>query len=395
MKRALSTVEFAKLVDAAPDDESTYLHPVMADVYLKIKQVMSVRSFTAPPSVEKVISSRDHPNGVVVKLWVGSGEETRALEVKAGKAVMLGELAFYIISFKQVVPANLERAREFAFSRELVLRHGLFMDSTEKMPMTIGETLRFDAEELRLWANKVKKPEVFYACLYASAHSFLISGHHASAANLDNKLAKILGALGEQTTLEAVRNLIPTAVYHGPHPASMRLLLAYLFTRAKTEKITNAIALRLRPNPPLSAAFVNLEIYCDALNAARFFEVFGKQDEYRTFKTNMAEIRRTMWYVAPYSKYLYNKSVEDPQFEKAEAGKLAAYAAALRVALPTSSLAMSPALDKLATESNRNALAATLYVESYVLAFRRFFRFTVEQNMSRAFGVRREALRET
>jgi hypothetical protein len=326
---------------------------------------------------------------VVVHGHFLNGEEIVVLPQRKGVDTLLGELAIYLLSFKQIIPANAERAREFAFARQLVVRHGLFMDSDELLHMVVSAPLIVDASELREWAMRMKRPEVAYACLYMTAHSFLISGHHGSAANLDNKLMRVIGALGNPISLEVSRAMLSTAVYNGPHVASVRLLIGYLLHRSSTEKVTNAIALRLRPNPPLSAAYLNLEIFVDALHSARFFEVLGKVDEYRSFKDHVKEIRATMWYVAPYSYYLYGKTAPDPLYQKGEAAKMASYAAALTTALPTTTLALSPALLKLAEESNRNAISSVLYVEAYVTAFRRFFRVSIEQNMAKTFGVSR------
>jgi hypothetical protein len=184
--------------------------------------------------------------------------------------------------------------------------------------------------------------------------------------------------------------MLSTAVYNGPHAASTRVMLGFLMYRNTEEKVSNAIAIRLRPNPPLSAAYCNLEIFADALHAARFFEAIGTIQEYLSFKNHMKEIKATMFYVAPYAKYLYGKSSPDPLNAKAEAGKLGSYAVALNSALPGSTLGMSPALLKLADQQGRNSISAALYVDAYVIGFKRFFSVSVENKIKKLYGVTRE-----
>jgi hypothetical protein len=212
------------------------------------------------------------------------------------------------------------------------------------------------------------------------------SGHHATAANLDNTLCKLYGALGLSLNINIARDMIATAVYNGPHVGSMRLTYAYLLMRNARQKISGALAYRLFPNPPMSAAYCNLELFMDSLNAALFFDVLDKKSEYLSFKQNMKEIRETMWYVAPYSIYMFGKTTPDPTYAKAQAATLAAYASAIGDALPNTSLTMSPALMKLANEANRNSISSALYVRAYSGAFVRYFRQSIETSLMKKFG---------
>jgi hypothetical protein len=166
------------------------------------------------------------------------------------------------------------------------------------------------------------------------------------------------------------------------------MLYAFCLWRGIQEQINNAIAIRLRPNPPLSTGLCNLEIFMDALYAARFFEVMDRGFEYTSFKMHMKAIHETKWYVAPYANYFFGKTMPDPIYAKSEATKYAAYAAALDAALPNSTLKLAPSLAKLASNANQNAISATLYVEAYTAGFRRFFRTVIESVMSKKFGVK-------
>lgn len=395
-KKHFEVLEFIGLHDALGDDESVYEHPLIRDIYATAKNEAMSKGFDAPAWLSDIFSKASNGSNVHVQasaLWrEGENEKTCKLEIKVGKNDIVGELAFYLLSLKQVQTSNIERARDFAFMRLLVLRHALSLTSDELCPMTCNSVLTVDPAEINEWFSKVRQPEKYYSFLYVSMISFLKSGHHASAANLDNTLVKVMSAMGSPISLEVARNWIPCAVYFGPHVASVRMLYAYLLFRSKSTPVSNAIALRMAPNPPLASGYCNLEIFIDALHSAGFFDALGTADEYRHFKDNMKEIRSSMHYVAPYAFYLYGKSAPDPLFIKQEAGKLAAYASALKDALPGTSLIMSPALMKLAGESSRNSISATLHVQGFASAFQRFFRITVEQSLAKRLGVTRREL---
>jgi hypothetical protein len=409
LSNSVENINFILAYGANPELESIGDHPVIASQYATARAESMARSFKPPREIKALFEVPSHaiqikvvPSVEMIEKRVRKikkenveSEEVQdekvwaPLAIKSGKEALTSELAFYFLSFKQITPNTVDRAREFAFARLLVVRHGLHIDSKEMTAMLIGEPLICDIAECKYFVEQLRSPEKGYACLYASVISFMKSGHHATAHNLPNTLQKVLGAIGITVQLDVVRNMIPTAVYHGPHVASMRLLHAYLMYKNKVDKVTNAIAYRLHPNPPGAAAYCNLELFIDSLNNARFFEVLGKEQEYRTFKEAMKQIKDSMWYVAPYSYYLFGKSSPDPLALKAEAAKLASYAAALSVALPNSSLIPSPALKKLAESEAKNSISAQLYVQAYASGFARFFRHTIEGSIAKKFGVPR------
>jgi hypothetical protein len=389
---AYKVVEFSLMYAVLKDDESIGDHPLLADSYATAKAETMIKAYRAPNFLQVHFTKRSHGEAVLVTAQIGKDGNFTDLPVNNGRASMLGEFAFYFTSFKQIVPTTVERAHDFAFSRLLVLRHGLFYDSNETCNVNVTAQLVIDSADIAHFVSAFQKPEKYYACLYASVISFLKSGHHATAANLDNTLMHIFGSLGITTNIDQVRNIIPFAVYNGPHVASMRLTYAYLLYKNSREKITNSVALRLFPNPPGATAYCNLEIFINALHSARFFEVLDRMDEYIAFKTQMKEIKRTMWHVAPYAMYLFNKTAVDPVSIKQEIAKMAGYATALTGAMPNTSLAMSPALSKLASENGRNTFSAGLLVNAYVAGFTRFFRHSIEARMAKVYGVPRGAL---
>jgi hypothetical protein len=390
---AFDIIEFSITYPALSKDESFGDHPYVRDAYVTARAELMARSFKPPQAVLDIFR-RDSNAGIIRAVTaLITGEQSTPLLLKEGMQAVFGEFLIYFISLKQIVPTVPERAREFAMSRMLIVRHGLFIDSKEVSDLHVKSALEIPATELQEFESQYSAPERYYACMYASVISFLKSGHHATAANLDNTVMRVLGALGININLDMARNLIPTAVYNGPHVGSMRLQYAYLLYKNATEKVTNAIAYRLHPNPPGAAPYCNLEIFIDALNAAKFFDFLDRNAEYNTFKSLMREIRRTMYYAAPYSNYLFGKSVEDPSNIKSEAAKMASYATAIQGVLPGTTLLLSPSLMKLAQLQGVNDISSNLLVNAYVTGFTRYFKHTIESNMARKYGVRRDEIR--
>jgi hypothetical protein len=388
LKSSFAAIEFTKLRESSPDQAFVFEHSAVRNAFLSTKRELLTRSYVAPAGIDEWLSANSHGDYVTASFKLKSGEDVFNLHAKEDAKAMIGEFAFYMLSLKQIVVNSMDRAKEFAASRTLVLRHGLFVDSKEVSPFTITDELRYNIDDLRAFVDFYHRNEKYYIGMYCSVISFLKSGHHATAANLDNTLQKMLSAVNIPTSLEGARAMIPCMVYNGPHVASMRLLYAFLLKRNTDEKITNSISYRLSPNPPLSAAYCNLEIFIEALAAAGFFEALGRNAELASFRANMEEIKATMYFCSPYAHYLYGRDIPDPQHLKSEVAKLAAYASALGTALPNSSLVLSPSLKKLAEENARNSISATLYVSSFAAAFTHWCRGTIEQSLKKKLGRR-------
>jgi len=70
------------------------------------------------------------------------------------------------------------------------------------------------------------KDELLYCQLATVLISFLKSGHHATAARIENTYAKIASSLGFQVDISSIAPKRDTIFYEGFHPASMRLVFA-------------------------------------------------------------------------------------------------------------------------------------------------------------------------
>lgn len=383
-QRAWNLIDFVKLYSSTGASETTFAHPVSRDIFNTISADLSLHQFKCPDAISALFNGSTTLAAVNIALfWCDDKFTTlRPFAIKEGSLRSLREFGVYCLSLKQITGTTAERAQEFAMTRMLLVRHGLLHDSQEIVPMNMTDRIAVDMTEAKNFISACRQPEMYYMCLYAAVISFQKSGHHATAANLDNTLQKLLGSISIVASREHVRSLLSSAVYNGTHPASMRLMIAYCHHRVVTMKLSGAIAYRLVAQPPLAVAYHNLEIFMDALSASDFFKVLDRVHEYSSFKDHMKTIRSTMWYVAPYSLYLYNKTAPDPSYAKQEAAKLASYAAAINTALPNTTLVFSPALRKLASQAAVNSISATLLVEGYVDAFRRFFKQTVTRTLT-------------
>lgn len=383
---AAKVVDAAKMLLAAPNDATTYQHELLADTFSLVKADLTIQAFRCPTAIASLFNGDATMAAIHVGAsWLrGSGDAAQSGKLAFIKKDYrpIKELVMYAMSARQITGVSIERVREFAATRMLIIRHGLIHDSTEVSIMEPKAPLIFEQAELSQWLMICKKPEMYYMCMTVAVVSFLKSGHHASAANLDNTLEKMLGAVSISVGREQSRNLLSTAVYNGTHPASMRLLVAYCMHRIQSKKLSAAISYRLSTAPPMAMGYHNLELFMDALNASEFFDTLNRTHEYRAFKEHMVTIRRTMWYVAPYSLYLYGKTMPDPTYAKQEAAKYAAYAAAITQALPDTTLVFSPALRKMAQQAAVNSISAQLVVQAYVEAFRRFFRLMITSDMA-------------
>jgi hypothetical protein len=394
VQNALDRLTCLALIASAPLEEYAYEHPVIKGYFEEARRELMTRRLKLPDSIVAHYDTYDYSRLVQVALAysLDNGQTFFPLTVKGSKKAVMAELAFFVLSYNQVRTTNPDRSAEFAFTRMLSLRYGLFADSDELATFHLRGPIAVPKDVLRLFTDNYRRNEKYYILMYASAISFLKSGHHASAANLDNTIMKMMQAVNIPCTLDAARQMIATGVYAGTHAASMRLLIGYLLHRNVTQKVTNAVAYRLAPNPPNAAGYCNLELFIEALNAAGFFYALDRVQEYNEFKRNMREIRATMWYVAPYSMYLYNRNVQDPLDIKASVAKLASYAAGISHALPSSSLNISPSLKKLADAQKVNSIAGPLFVQAYSAAFTRWARMTIESALKKKYGVRASLL---
>jgi hypothetical protein len=164
--------------------------------------------------------------------------------------------------------------------------------------------------------------------------------------------------------------------------------MAYWFFRQSTNPLSSAISYRLRSDPPNFMAVCNLERFADSLNAVGFFRHLASTlpIDYQTFKDAMKRIHEVKIFAAPYSAYLYGKTLPMPDLDLDIARILAPYASALNTILPHSTLLLSASLAKLSSQSSVNSLGAALQVEAFVSAFRQYGRRFIERSFAQSAG---------
>lgn len=340
----------------------------------KMREKLSTKAFELPLGVTFEPWAWQTTNSFQV-IWENAEE-------KPGTEMDRKDLAFYIHSLAQTSETDQLARKTFAMCRTLVWKHGLFLDSEEThfSKPNPEENKKYvpSADDLKGFDDLYANPERYFALALVSAISFLKSGHHATAYGLPNQLSRVLNALQDTVDPAQIGTLIRAGVYHGFHVASMRQLIAYIKHLAKTGELSGAIAYRLNAVPPMFAGYANLALVIEALNKAKFFEYTNNKALYIEFMTAYTTIREKMHYCAPYSKYLYGRYDGSLDKEKEICTKMAAFASAIDSVMPTSTLRESPSLRKLVSASTSNDLVASLLVEGYITAFRKYFRTGIE-----------------
>jgi hypothetical protein len=108
---------------------------------------------------------------------------------------------------------------------------------------------------------------------------------------------------------------------------------------------------------------------------------------YSAFKDSMQRIHSVKQFAAPYSIYLYGKSMPIPEADMDIVKRMAPYAAGLARVLPASSLLMSASLTKLAQQASVNALSSDILVDAFVSAFRQNGRRLVERSFNQGYKI--------
>jgi hypothetical protein len=298
----------------------------------------------------------------------------------------MSNLAVYALHYCMPDADDKEACADFAFQRVIVARHKLFANSDEITRCDQIKSVHLDDAAIARFKTRLAAPTLYYVTLFTSLISFLKSGHHATMFGIVGTLQKMCRAINVQHDNTRIASLIKSCVYWGSHVAETRLATYFLMSRAQNEKLSRAIVSRINPAPPTYSAVCNLELFIDSLNAAGFFTFTNKTHQYDKFKIHMEKIRRVMHYASPYSMYLYGLSEPEPEIDRTEAMKFAAYASAINDVLPNSTLGLSPSLQKAAQLANVNSIEANLIVSAYANAFRRFFKAKIAGQMSRTLG---------
>jgi len=191
-----------------------------------------------------------------------------------------------------------------------------------------------------------------------------------TAVRLGQKLARISAAL-QVPLLEADwLPMLSPILWAATHPFSVRMILARLFMRAADGALTYSIEKRLHKAPPGTTGYLQLESFVLALEEAHFFTFVRRTEELNDFKLAISRIRANLHYRAPYSNYLYGKTVADVPEAKEVATKMAHLAASLGDTFLGSTLSLSQSLKRLADAAAVNSVTAHLEVRSYVRAYK-------------------------
>eukprot|EP01111_Echinosteliopsis_oligospora_P005422 TRINITY_DN1873_c0_g1_i2.p1 TRINITY_DN1873_c0_g1~~TRINITY_DN1873_c0_g1_i2.p1 ORF type:complete len:670 (+),score=60.46 TRINITY_DN1873_c0_g1_i2:183-2192(+) len=294
------------------------------------------------------------------------------------------DLFMYAVSAAQCGETNERDISQFAMTRSVVVRHKLMSDGGETAIMTDRTNSNFvlSATMCERFYDYIEKPEEIYIGLFASIVSFLESGHHATAAHMAVRLIRMMSAVGVNMTLEESAKALRSITYHGSHPASMRFLYCYLLHRSSSDGITKAISQRISRPPPTFAAAMNLEIFLDSLHYADFFKFFRMEKKYHEFKDAARQIKQVMDLASPYAHYLYGESRQIDERLMQKALELAAYAVAVKSAMPESTLAISPALMKAAKNASVNSLVAFFQVDAFSTAYRQYLRVDITRRLA-------------
>lgn len=340
--------------------------PTFQPLFDKVKRKLEVSNFKKPEFVR--FKEFEMLKALDVKItWTG-------IDVPAENTDFAYEAGLWIYFSQQSAETDANVTLAFASTRVTLMKYGLFVDSDEMVkcaPVAEHDVTLASVSKLE---SHFEFPDTWLTGIVVSAISYLKSGHHATATGLTNQMTRILNALGISTATLEPEMLIRASVYHGAHVGSMRLIICFLREMARSEALSGAIGYRLYPVPPMFAAYCNLEVFIESLNASNFFKFMDREHEYKKFKDAMTDIRKDMHYCAPYSAYLYGEVRKDPQSAKALAAELASYASAIASIMPNSSLIASPSLHKLAEQNSQNSISAKLMVDAYVSGYRRFFR---------------------
>jgi hypothetical protein len=397
VKRSWDRIEYLSLLKAYGLTDALMTHPVVEPLFKELYAEHSVAHYEAPDFLAALIKPKVLYPNIVLKVGYTKSTDGSWVDcvVKPANDGIAKEFAMFALMHKQSAHPLAEHNFEVAFTRVLVIRHALITGSKECAAMTVDEPIPVDVAAIDFFVASLRKPELFYAGIFMSAISFLKSGHHATTFNIEYAYQKVLSSMSIQVDVSKAARMVNSIVYWGTHPANMLLLVNYMYHRAKHEKMSGALTYRMHPVPPMFAGYCNLELFIDAIHVTGFFELMNSEAEYDDFKRNMSIIRSKMHLCAPYAYYLFGVIEDDPTDAKNEVAKFAAYATSIDAVLPGGTLNLSPSLRKLAQEQGKNSIAASLQIDAFVRAYRRFFGQIIEGKMRAALPkARQQALLE-
>jgi hypothetical protein len=298
---------------------------------------------------------------------------------------MIAEEVFWAFTRTQVKTGSDEQKNNFASTRCIGTRYNWYAMSNEHLEVKEDQRVPYTTAYVDALVDLATQPELYEVAHATSMISFLESGHHATAARVPEKAARIANALGvmkdERRSQQFWNDNQWSMVYHGSHCFDRVLVLSVYKSRAARGLLSYAISRRLVKPAPGTAAYYALSIFVEAMAETPFFKFMDATAELESFRSLMRKIKADNWAKAPYSHYLYGHSVPDDPEAGNTVTRMAAYASAIKDVMPSSTLHMSPSLTRLATSAASNSVAAGLQVGAFVKAYKGVLERTVRARM--------------
>jgi hypothetical protein len=224
---------------------------------------------------------------------------------------------------------------------------------------------------------------------HCTAHiSFMKSGHHASANNVGHTLVKLTEAIDQHLDAADLPERLAYGTYYGTKPADQRAVALFLRTKYSRNDLSFAVGRRITPNGPGTVAMFLLNMVMDQLDHINFFEFLDRKDQYTHFKGVFNQYKRTAFREVPYAEFFYGRGKAESVEMKQSVAPMYAYASAIGLAMPHSTIGDSVALRREATASASNSITARLEVESFVRAYRTFLRGMIRKKLEIRAGIK-------
>lgn len=280
-------------------------------------------------------------------------------------------------------------------SAALCIRRGLYVDSEEVNrarnldDLADGMVTEFTLARAQAVAEAFNDQIAVEITHVMRIHSFMKSGHHGTAAGLPHTGTKIAAALGNVrlSNLTVMLAEGPGAVYHMAHGASTRLSYLYYCDRAATTDLSYAISRRLCPPAPGTTAYILAKKFFDALSRGNFWRLLRLNDLHSAFNAAYATWHPNCHLEAPYAQYMYGVRAQPDEHFRAVSDDIMAYARQIQVIMPSSSMAKSVALHKVADAAANNDAVAYYHVSGYANALSTYTTRTVRSKMVTQSGM--------
>ena len=224
---------------------------------------------------------------------------------------------------------------------------------------------------------------------HATAHiSFMKSGHHATANNVANTLSKLCDAIGQENDASDLPERLAYGTYFGTKPADQRAVALFLRAKYARNELSFAIGRRITPHGPGTVSMFLLDMVMDQLHDVNFFKYLDRMEQYTHFKGVFTQYAKTAHLEVPYARFFYGGAKSESVSMKQSVAPMFAYAAAIGIAMPTSTIGNSVALAREAAASNSNSMTAKLEVESFVKAYRNFLRAVIRKRLEEKSGIK-------